>query len=336
MSAPGEVEVIEDLDGLEAIESEWLDLYKNCERATPFQHPDWALPWARQFTPRGVFALSLRSSDGTLVGLAPWFRYERGRATVLTPLGGGHADHHELLSLPTFEEASTRALFRALAKLGGWDLCEFGQLPPSSPLLRIDLPRGLLETHRRGAAPCPVLSLRAGEANLAGAVPSHQLARFRKYRRRAEKLGDLRLLRADASNHDEALNHLFRLHTACWEARNEPGVARETTVRAFHREVARRAARSGMLRLYALCIGEKTVASLYGFRSKETLYCYWQGFDPSVAEISPGMLVVGSVLEDAAREGVRFVDFLRGEEPYKFRWGASSQPAYERGIARAS
>lgn len=228
------------------------------------------------------------------------------------------------------------ALFEALSESDDWDLCELDQLAERSRLLKAELPPGLVETHRGESAPCPVLRLSRGQGSIRDVVPSHQLARFRKYRRRAERLGEIRLVRADASNEQSMLATFFDLHAACWQARGQAGVAADPKVRAFHREVAGRAARSGMLRLYALTAGKKTIASLYGFYSKIALFCYGQGFDPAMAAVSPGMLVVGSVLEDAAREGATLVDFLRGEEAYKFRWGAVSERAYERRIARTS
>jgi CelD/BcsL family acetyltransferase involved in cellulose biosynthesis len=36
-------------------------------------------------------------------------------------------------------------------------------------------------------------------------------------------------------------------------------------------------------------------------------------------------VLLGLVLEDALREGVREIDFLRGAERYKYAWGAKDE-----------
>lgn len=332
--------VVERLDSLEALlrfENEWAKLYDDCLLSTPFQHPDWAIPWAKAFAPSAVRAFALRTREGMLVGLAPWFRYERGKARVLTALGGGHADHHELLVHPDFADAASRSLVETLAATTrDWDLCELEQLSPDSPLYRAELPPGLVDLERSAGAPSPMLRLPTRGDPLATVIPTHQLARYRKYRRRAERLGRLTLESATLETCEEMFQSFLELHEACWKGRGQDGMAADEPVRAFHREVVQRMARRGSLRLYALRSGDRTMASLYGYWSKRKLYCYWQGFDPEYAQSSPGMLLVGAVIEAAAAEGAIAVDFLRGEETYKFRWGAKSEPAHRRRIGHRS
>ena len=55
---------------------------------------------------------------------------------------------------------------------------------------------------------------------------------------------------------------------------------------------------------------------------------YWQGvvytwntqYKPSYASYSPGRLVLVRFVEQRFREGCRELDFMRGEERYKFDW----------------
>jgi CelD/BcsL family acetyltransferase involved in cellulose biosynthesis len=56
----------------------------------------------------------------------------------------------------------------------------------------------------------------------------------------------------------------------------------------------------------------RTIAGLYGFVIGRVKYCYLQGIDPEYASRSPGLLLLGLVLEDAQRHGVERLDFLRG------------------------
>ena len=57
---------------------------------------------------------------------------------------------------------------------------------------------------------------------------------------------------------------------------------------------------------------------------------YNGGFDPAHARLSPSAILVGLAMRQAAREGAREFDFLRGHEGYKRVWGAEPQPMHRR------
>ena len=52
------------------------------------------------------------------------------------------------------------------------------------------------------------------------------------------------------------------------------------------------------------------------------MYFYLNGYDVGQAFVSPGTLLVGAMLEEAAAEGRAEAHFLRGREGYKYAWGA--------------
>ncbi|WP_438035696.1 GNAT family N-acetyltransferase [Sorangium sp. So ce204] len=50
--------------------------------------------------------------------------------------------------------------------------------------------------------------------------------------------------------------------------------------------------------------------------------------------VQPGVVMLASAIEHAAREGARTVDFLRGREPYKYDWGAVDRWTFRRRLRR--
>src|SRR4051812_40385797 len=178
---------------LHALEAEWIALWEACPSATPFQRPEWIVPWTEQFAAQGMATVALRCR-GRLVGLAPWFVYARDGQRVLTFLGGGITDYHDALLHPEWARPALSVLFDWLAKSRDvWDLCELESIRPESPLATARLP-GELRDHIAASAVCPVLRKPEGANDFAPAIPTAQLAKFRKYRRRAERRGRLRLL----------------------------------------------------------------------------------------------------------------------------------------------
>jgi CelD/BcsL family acetyltransferase involved in cellulose biosynthesis len=53
---------------------------------------------------------------------------------------------------------------------------------------------------------------------------------------------------------------------------------------------------------------------------------YNAGIDPDARELSPGVVLTGRYMRHAIETGKRRFDFLRGDEPYKYEWGATDEP----------
>jgi CelD/BcsL family acetyltransferase involved in cellulose biosynthesis len=103
----------------------------------------------------------------------------------------------------------------------------------------------------------------------------------------------------------------------------------------MHRDAMPALLRAGLLRLVALRLEGRIVAVLHALadppgRAPRVLYLYLQGFDPACEKLSPGLVLLGAVAEQAIAEGFGVLDFLRGQERYKRFWGAVDQPAFRR------
>jgi len=309
-----QLEEITSLRDLEALRGDWSALCDRSPRTTPFQRPEWLLSWWRAFPPGEPWVLTVRRK-GRLAALAPFLIYRNeGRRTVAF-CGGGLSDYCDVVTDPEFEDESTGELLSHLAvNRERWDVCDLEPLPGESPLLRAGPPGFHARTEPRDV--CPIL--------LPEAIHTRQLANLRKYRRKAEALGKLELKTADEGSWEEMLDVLLRLRAA---RRPMPDADR---LRAFHSEAAAGFLARGALDLYLLCLDGRPMAALHGFREKRTLFCYMQGFDPEWARLSPGVMVVGGVVEDAIRGGVERIDFLRGQEDYKYWWGAVDRETFRR------
>ncbi len=73
----------------------------------------------------------------------------------------------------------------------------------------------------------------------------------------------------------------------------------------------------------ALVDGDGAVASaVFGYADEGGYYLYNSAYDPDLEAISPGMVLLSGLIEQAiVAERTRF-DFLKGDERYKFRFGA--------------
>lgn len=327
------VEEVTSAGGLEALRGEWAALWPRVPEATPFQAPDWLIPWWRRIGEGELLTPVLRTPCGALAGLAPLYlwRSPDGHRSLF-PLGIATTDYLDAVIAPEHRQATLRALSAWLASRRHlFDVAEWPQLRPGAALLDLPAPPGW--TDELGPAePCPVLPLRG---TIDATVPAEQLESFRRRIARAGRRGELLFERADDTNADDLLEAHLRLHAARWERRGEDGVLAPDGVQAMHRESLPGLLRAGTLRLHALRIGGRIAATLHAVadpagRAARRIHFYLGGFDPHFERLSPGMLIVGHAIADALEEGAVAVDFLRGQERHKYLWGAEDTRTWRR------
>jgi CelD/BcsL family acetyltransferase involved in cellulose biosynthesis len=320
-------EPVESAAGLKELRGEWLELWRRDPAATPFQSPDWLLPWWSHVGEGAVLSAAVYR-DAALVGVLPAYVYTHpvSNERQLLPIGVGTSDY---LGGVFAEEAAQRAASACLEVLAAhrhrWDASWFPQLREESPLLQSARVKSF-------AVSCSEPSRRAKVAP-GGELHGKLRENARYYRKRAERLGTVRFVTATEQDAPEYFELLQRLHARRWETRGEAGVLADARVLAAHRECVPLLAATGTLRMHALWIGERPAAVIYGLadaalRRDRSVYYYLNGFDPEFREVSPGTLLLEYAMQHAWREGALYLDMLRGDEAYKRLWGAEGRATF--------
>jgi CelD/BcsL family acetyltransferase involved in cellulose biosynthesis len=292
----------------EALAPEWRALFARCPDATPFQSPEWQLPWWRQWG-TGEARIAVLRDDESLLGLLPLYVLRDGNGSRLLPIGAGISDYLDALIAPAAPaDAAERLLGLALS---GSDVahCDLPELPPHSPLRMAAAPPGWRSELVDGET-CPVLP--PDEE----AVPARMRRKLRMSRHRADRGGAWEARDCAGDEIPAALDALMRFNDGRWGG---AGVFADARVRDFHREAAPLLRARSLLRLMVLRVGGEIAAVVYALRAADgTMFLHLGGFDPDRSFISPGTLLIGAVVEQCAGE----LHFLRGDEAYKYAWGA--------------
>jgi CelD/BcsL family acetyltransferase involved in cellulose biosynthesis len=314
--------ILRDEASLAALECRWWALWRRSPGATPFQTPAWLLAWWRHFSPGSLF-VSAAEQDDRLVGLAPFYLEDGALGPRLLPLGMSVSDYHDILLDPVCaEEAGAALQDAAFAAPEPWRRWDFEELMPDAMAFRLPrLGRSGMAVVAQSA--CPVLPMTGPtlDANL----PTTKRRKLNLARNRMARRGAVRIERATGETLRTALDHLFRLHGRRWESRGEAGVLVGDRICRFHEDAAAGLQTAGLLRLFTLSVGDEVIAAYYGFQTGECAYAYLSGFDPAYAFESPGTLIVAEAMAEGLRDGVREFHFLRGQEAYKYSWGAADR-----------
>jgi len=322
---PLEIQVVSTLDELAGLEPEWRDLWERDPCATPFQSPDWLLPWTKWLWGGGKLRVLAARRQGQVIGLAPFFLwgFDASPPVIrLSLLGSGISDYLGTLSEPAVAPEFAGKLMEYLAEPHGeWQVCDLQELRSCSPLLRAELPAGLARSCSRFSV-CPVVFLPGSMEELRSKLPS-------KFRRNLDhaaaglrRQGQAEFVQSAPETRGELMQSLFNLHEARWRESHGHGMFHTERVRGFHLDVSGRFERAGLLRLFGLRCNGETIAVQYNVAARGRLYYYLSGFDPAWGKFSPGALLLEHTIRSAIEEGAREFDFLRKPEAYKYLWGA--------------
>lgn len=328
MSLALEVAEIRDAAEVVTLELEWWELWRRSPLATPFQAPAWLMPWWRAFNPGELLIITFRAS-GRLVGLAPFYISER---TILQ-LGDPVSDYLDMLADPEYVREVANALAEHLVGTSiPWSRWEMTELPPGAAARTCPCP-SLCQEESEVCSYSPVLDLPEHPVSVQQLLPLQRRRALRKSLNRASRRG-IEFITADIESASSFLDLLIELHGARWESREQRGELADPRLQRFHGEAVPLLMKAGIVRLSVLRIGGKPAAASYCFLHRHRSYGYMMGFDPEFAHESPGALLVACSVGQAMREGAREFDFLRGQESYKYEWGAKDRANLRRVFMR--
>jgi CelD/BcsL family acetyltransferase involved in cellulose biosynthesis len=93
----------------------------------------------------------------------------------------------------------------------------------------------------------------------------------------------------------------------------------------FYRNAALQGLSDGSVRVFGLRAGEDWVAAQYMLARHGTLHALLIGIDQEVVtNASPGLAIIGRLMEWGLRQGVTYFDLSVGSQPYKEQFGAES------------
>jgi hypothetical protein len=176
---------------------------------------------------------------------------------------------------------------------------------------------------------CPVISAPSGDWDeYLGTLDKTDRHEIRRKLRRASVVGELR---AEISLPTEkAVDDFIELHTRRFgEDGLFPSGAGGDRSRHFVRRLAqleRESPDGGQLHVGIVHCGPRLVWSMLAFDDGRTCFLYNAGMDPDARDVSPGITGTAMYFQDRLAAGRRRFDFLRGDEPYKYEWGAKDEP----------
>jgi CelD/BcsL family acetyltransferase involved in cellulose biosynthesis len=283
---------------------------------------------------------------------APTCQLVAGEANAVMFGASYHADYATILASQADVQAAARELVATFARTPElrdgdppWDVVDLRRLRA------IDAALPALEDAFRGGERdgwrvereqedvCPVITVRGDTWDeYLGTLDKKDRHEIRRKMRRAATVGDLSIEVGPPT--DEAIADFIRLHTLRF---GEDGLFPDNEGGRRSRDFVSRLAQlerdepdGGQLHVARVRCGQKLIFVALAFDDGATCFLYNAGMDPSALNASPGVTGLGLYIRDRLDAGRRRFDFLRGNEKYKYEWGAVNEPIYRLLVQRSA
>ncbi|GAA2011583.1 GNAT family N-acetyltransferase [Catenulispora yoronensis] len=326
-------------DALDALGTEWDQLFRRCSAATPFQSRTWLSSWCRWYAPAdGRLCVVGVRHQGVLVAAAAFVLTRQRLWRVLRPVGIEQSDFCDVLVDDSGEgipdaPAIIDQLVTAIRGELRFDLLDFADVRPGSVLAQVrdSWPGGTMEIPGVVCLSLPGVPLEAHVETIETAKTRQQL---RRRLRELDKVGlEARLI--PAADAEDAVARFLDLHRQQWADRSVN--SEHMTERFSHHltTVLRNSTEPGET------VGFQAVLAEFSLKNKETLEVehvasdvliigksmvggYLYGYLPSLrSRVDVSVALTRAAMALTAERAIPELSLLRGTEPHKYRLSPS-------------
>lgn len=331
------LEVIRTDTDFEALAGEWNALLAESDWDHPFLRHEYLSGWWRtrgggEWDQAELYVVTARRADRSLAGIAPLFftpSWEGGPALLL--LGSiDVSDYLDFIARPADLPEFIEALLIFLAGVQDplWETLDLYNVLEDSPTLSLigaAASRCGWQVEQEQLEPCPYVPLPGNWEEYLSGIKKKQRHEIRRKLRRAESYSETvrwyiidketELTTAELEAEAEAFLALMA---------HDPAKAQFLTEskRAHNKQTIRAAYENGWLQLAFIEIGGVKAAAYFNFDYGGHILVYNSGLDFTFGDLSPGWVLLGYLLQWANENGRATFDFMRGDEEYKYRFGA--------------
>jgi CelD/BcsL family acetyltransferase involved in cellulose biosynthesis len=333
-AAPAAPLIVETYDGIgdDAFVAQWDALVDRDPEGTLFQRARWLARWDDALAGQRRMRTRAFRRDGQLVGVLVDTRELHGLPSgpsELIRIAGGDevTDYLGPVSAPEDRADVAHAYIAELASDRGWDEVVLTGLAGDSGWHELfataaaQLGLGVIEADVQDV--CPRVDLGGGLDGYLHRLPGRLRQELvRKARKLARDAGPFEVHTYAPKDVASGIDDFL---TQVQQGEDDKALFfRRPEMQAWFRTLADEYGSDGTLRVHRLDIGELPAAMTVSLvdPSSGMWGLYNSSFDPTLAALAPGMVLIWELIIEAAGEGFTMFDLLRGDEPYKYRFGA--------------
>ena len=308
--------------------AEWDALAEGSMTDTPFQRHAYQQAWWKHLGVGELYTVVVRDGQDKLIGLAPFYVRD---GVVQFNASKEESDYLDIITKAEDAEVVWTAVLDCLCSeaFPAWQALDCHCIPSASPTLQI-LPRladgrgFILSTAEEEV--CPIIPLTGDFEEYLASIDKKQRHEIRRKMRKAEGNGGELEVIGKGDDLPAAVDDFLRLLQLSMQ---EKADWLTDGRRALFHEVAQAALAADMLQLMFMRVDGRRYSALFNFIYHNRTWVYNSGLDMREHDnLSLGVVLSSNAIQLAAEAGFSEFDFLRGNETYKYRFGAHDTHIY--------
>jgi CelD/BcsL family acetyltransferase involved in cellulose biosynthesis len=316
----------------------WNDLLSQSASHVPFltfeyQQAWWATRGGGEWPEESQLNLVAAFQDGNLVGVAPLFHTKNilGKPVLMFVGAVEVSDFLDFIVKPEDLEPFIQGLFDFLvsADIPAWELLDLHNILEISPTLEF-LKK---EAKRRGWSfdkihlqPSPYIPLPKDFETDLSQIDKKQRHEIRRKLRNIEKS----LVESDIYFTNDEKNLSSDVQAFIEMMAQDPN-KKDFLTEDMHQHIHNTAGiafKENWLQLAFLTLDGNKAAANMSFLYNNRLWLYNSGWEWEFRDYSPGWVLLANLIEWAVNQGIEEFDFMRGDEPYKYKFGGTDRHVY--------
>jgi CelD/BcsL family acetyltransferase involved in cellulose biosynthesis len=340
------IEVIQTETEWLSLADEWNRLLEDSITPVPFLRHEYLTAWwahrgGGEWPDSALFILMARNDAGELLGVAPMF-LSKNHAGEDTLMLIGSIEISDFLDILVKEADLEPFLDALLAYLTGpdapqWQALEWANLLETTgtlPALKKAAGKYDLPFHQERIQPAPFITLPDDfDAYLESLDSRHRRELIRKMR---NALGYFIPVEWYVVEDENSLEGEVDDFIAMMREEEDKDVFLTDEMVAQIHAIAQATFEAGWLKLSFLKVGKEKAAGYFNFDYDDRIWVYNSCIARKHGRLSPGIVLMGFIIQDAIEKGQGELDLMRGDEEYKYQLGGQDRYVVRATIKRDS
>ncbi len=317
------------------IADEWNQLLGKSISNVPFLRFEYLNAWWQhrgggEWPKSVLYIITARDDEGNLVGAAPLFlsKNHAGESVLLLL---GSIEISDFLDIIVQEINLEAFLDVTLAYLSGpdapdWDLLDWYNLIENSPTLpALEKLAGKynLSLKQERIQPSPYITLPGDfDEYLASLDKKYRRELTRKMRNAA---GYFIPIQHYVVEDEDSLETEVDEYIAIMREEEEKDTFLTDKMVAQIHAIAQAAFKAGWLQLAFIKVGKEKAAGYFNFKYDNRIWVYNSFLARKFGNLSPGIVLIGRLLQESIEKGYQEFDMMRGDEEYKYHLGGQDR-----------
>jgi tetratricopeptide (TPR) repeat protein len=335
------IDIIDDFASFERLKADWDDVYDADPDAQVFLSWTWLSQWIPMLSGQWFILAAKPEPAARYVAFFPlrWNLKEgkTGFHNEINMIGNYAADYTGFICRPECDAPTVAAFARHFKRLN-WRRVNLDYLRTTDARLRSFLSTfsdKRFETKSGNRIDkrdninnllCPQVSLPdQWDSYLATRTSTNMRQKLRRFLRQIEADQSFRITHSQGDAIERDLKIVLKFWTAKWGHRKG---SRLSSILKSNYNMLRRCGEVGHLFLPMLWRGDQPLGGLASLIDprKKAIHFYLAGRDESFNDPPPGLVLHAHSIRHAISQGFETYDFLRGNEAYKYSFGAKERP----------